>query len=1378
MSRFVRPNTLSTPIEVEMERFFRKEAFDTSLAPRYLIEGQASFAPPSTNIVQNLFAKSAENSIVLGDGAGFLLNSGAGVLSRNFFPTPTDPIPLRRSGGSVILKDGSLKPASELRGEDFFFAMDPGVQTVLEMQGYSAKNFRDVETHEEAYERFNNIQRRIDLRQKIVRYNEERPFFAGVTGVTNFGLDIVTDPTTLITFGTGALVKGAAAGTARASVSAVSKNAAKALADDGFRAAASTVFKQASGGGIDFLPQVIKNYSEGSRVAAYTLASISGGTQAVGFDFVAQYYEHKSRLEDLGDPTRFQYDFLRSGMSATIGMFFASLGAFAQGRKPKVPTEADVINQSPTSVMAERIRNKARKGSLVDEVRADLVEMDIMDVAEKWGRAAYSSEDYDNLVRDLVALEKTDDGTYVNTDTGQEFTAEELITHFTSTPTYEETRRFLRGLPLDDKNPDAQAPRLHRIGIEFRKNAERIRELREEIRRLTDSAAPEKEIAKAERALKKTVRAQRQLEIERSEAVSKFHFNEDNPEQNRLRVLLNDLPLTDIYFSQKDRRSRTEALIAAAASEVPEHRNGRIQKATSSLFGWLERVGALGTLANQTRKLKGIENNPLAQMITRLYAAYDPRVSDQYFGSPDGSSVVSVHENIIRQTIMRAGHTNAYRRIMRDKTPEQRAAIGAEVMQVRSGVKSLSDVSDEAKELFKHFDEYYERMGDRAINNGSLREKLKGYINISLNEKMDATTHNKLAKKLASWWKERRYDPTDMESPLHLGTLKNIGIIDSSGNLVEGTKRYGEVPGTLADLNDADAAKYLAELDNALEAQAHYAIARRIGRDRLSPEDPVARSENRPAIYRTDNRATRAIEQEFWLQDDVLELGVVLTDTEQVIHEYERGMGAYIAEQETATEIFGEAVRLTDAIDILKSRAEAMDSADPNKAIILEAVNNLTVMRDRTLHHRTHAATGLEKVIQPLVDLTAAAINQGILISMTPEILQAIIPRLFSKSERRILFRHMREIFNGEVSKQDLISFGYAHELEYGNGGRFFGSETVDPVGSIGKGARWWKHTSRKVFGEAFATQRLKRLVYASHHHKYGTRLIKNIDKLHHLRGVDPSDPKTFAAAARSAGFGGDVALARDVVRMGLHTPEAEQVLRALHGMDKEALLHPMNLKKIAGQIEDPELRTRALDLGDNIAQMAREKTDRIIVTRTSGTSLPDNDIIGSMALQFLSYPSSWFNAFLRRESESPNQIIAGYLGLYLAGEIMAAMMRDVAYRGVSPDDALADWEENFAEKSAQVASRIPFAGAWSPFVTAPLISLLTGDQAHLTGSAPAVSYLERTINGGLGTLNDIANGKEVNTQKLKNSLRLFPAIGSPVGQMIIEASSKDPSEE
>ncbi len=1477
MSRFPTYREPYSRTEREIERLLVNEQFQDNHRPQYLERGEATFLPPETNALQNLFLKPARRqfeSSGLGTAAS---TTGFSFFSSQFFPKGDNDIPLNISGDNAIFRDGTIKPVSDLSGTDYWDALDPHVQHVLSNKGVSKDQFRDIENKFEADERYNNIAHSIELDQKAQRFNEIRPSWASATGLAGFALDVITDPINLITFGTGSLVKSTATQGVSTGIRASTTALAKTATRDGMPFA--SVFSQASrasddlaghlltslqsskyvtrevvdidgrvmkvtfeviedlgdtrrlrpisvskeglakfkpkalpaGPGKDLVPvtvsplddatelvvrstsdlanvpgkglvrigsilddkipdvrrmktvrntageglvvipksmvagvpsttkttaaSLVQEATQTSARLSKTQAAMLGIAEATIYDTVTQYAEYKHRVDNLGIDEEFSYNYLNGAMSATLGGSLSALGASLAGRSPSPITNNSLIQDHPSSLVGRRAENKVRKGTAARDAQVDLIEMDAMHRVQAWSKAAYSSTQYRQI---MDAVEPLDAPFY---DSLGEF--------FSSAPTFNEAMAFIKGEKTDTSTELSSLLRT------IRDRSQKIRDLK------VNGESPE---------LKTLRRRQKTDEDRYRELVSRFEFREDK-EGYKFRRITEDLPFLDIYHNKTDRMSRMRDLVAGTMDNLPDSTQGQISKATHGIFKYLAKLGSQGTAARQYQKIEDIDSNPIAQVMARMFGAYDPRISNDFFTYSDGTSVTSIHDNIAAFAIKHSGFSNPYARIMRGKTEADRLAIGYEVLSARVGSREVSDLSQEAKELLPLYSKFFDESGRQGVRNGSLRGIIDDYTPFLLKEGLGNTVKNNLSSMYAKWLKDTQFG--DDFTELHRNTMYRLKILDDNGNLVKDSP-YEEIPVNKSDLLPEDLERYLEDLDASLNEEARDAITRRFGRKQGTPEDPVVRDEGRKIMFRTDNRASRAIEAKFWMSEDVRKLDVLDTDILKITQNYRDTMGAVIARQETLTEIFGEAARADDFFEHINTLIRNMDNTDPHKVILSDALEALRTMDKHTTGFRTREATGLEKIAVPMKDLTSATINQAIVIAMSPEMVTSVIPRLFNARDIRLFGKHLKEMLSFGLINDDMRAFAYASEVE-GGSGRYFGVDAIDPGSHVGKGFRSWRDFSRQWFGEAAVTKRLKRFRYLSDYGRTARKLYKVVDRLDELLvNIDPNDPRSIKDAARKAGFGSDAALARDYRRLGLHTKDAQRAVKRFMEVNEEALYNPEQAAQVAMRESDESLRSAMMDLADRIGILARESTDRVIVTRSAGTALKDNDALGALVLQFLTHPAGWFNATLRRYSQGPNSAFAAYLGMYLMGEATAAAIREVVFKGGTPETVITDWEENFVEKMANVSLRIPMAGPWSSWAVSPLTSLVTGQKGHLgLSSNPAFSFAESTVNGTVTSARKVFKGEEITDQNLRNMVRQFPLLGSPLGQTLIRSGEE-----
>ena len=1072
--------------------------------------------------------------------------------------------------------------------------------------------------------------------------------------------------------------------------------------------------------------------------------AIAGGVAAgVAFDGMSQYAEHVHRTENLGIEEEFRYDFMRGGASAILVGGLAAAGAIRFGRQPKSLTHSDIIASNPASLLGIRSSNMVRNGSAAADARVSLATADALRRAERWSEAAYSKDEYLQIMDVLSRMDIVDGPANGPT----EFSSLDVGAIFNHAPTFAEAMAFLRGGAEDIGETSVSKV---------------LRELREATENL------QKAKLSGDEALQKKLRKSiKKLEENRQILTDSFEFREGT-EGYRYRAILEDVPHTDIYNPKADRLHRLRGLMALKIEDLPISTQGNISKVTSRVFDYLARLGSQGVAARHYQKMAKLGDSPIAQNVARMIGAIDSRIANDFYTTPDGKSVLTVEQNIALFSLKRSQFTNTYHRVMSKVPKADRAAIGREVMQARTGIIDADNISDSAKELLPLFSRYYDEMAETGVRNGALRSKLDNYVNIQFEDGVSNRVWDELSAKLAKFWRDEEF--SDSSTKLHYGTLIRAKILKDTGDVVN--THYKTRPSKKSDLLPIDLERYELELDNTLGIEAKDAIARRQGRTKGRPEDPVVRDEGREVQYRTDNRASRTIEQKFWMSDDVLDMGIVDTELFNVMKSYERGMGAYIARQETMTDLFGEAVRFDDTVEVLRAEAKKLDNTDETKESILEAIDSLENMGKRVLGHNEKKATGLDKILVPILDLASGAIRQGVVIPMSTEVAVVGLSSLIRPSEAKLFVKHLREAFSLTKVREDLMAMGYTLDYERATD-RFFGTSPFEPANAVGKSARWFKENSTIWFGEEALTNRLRRFSFSAFHMRTGRKLMSIVDRLENLDvKLDPKDPKSLSKAARSAGFGGDAAFARDVRRLGLATKSSRKALARFKEIDPDSLNHPTNATRIAMKETDPELQKSMLEVADALGILARERTDRFIVKRSTGTQFRDHDNLGTAMLQFLTYPTSWFNAYLKRGMQGPNHQLAGYMGAYLLGEVTASILRDVVYKGKSIDEIMDEWDEDFYTKIGRIAQRIPVAGPWTDFAVSPLISLITGDSPRFSlASTPAGSFMEQGMDGAIGILRKFAGGEKVDPQEIQNATRMVPILGSPPSQYIMGRS-------
>ena len=1453
MAKYIRPTGPYTNAELGVLDAIRDERFSNFLVPSYLNEGEPSFNPPNSNLFSNIGDRLVRSGTDLGFGGGLVLQSGASFTAALGASQPNQQLPLRTAeGDQVLMPDGTYRKQDTLMGGDYFDALDPNVRYLMESNGFSRNNFSDIQSVDAAEDRYNNILFDIELNQSLQRYAEERPGWSKVGAVGSFIAEAATDPITLATLGTGALVGVSKAG-AKVTATQLLKQTAKETAEIGIRKAGINAFKSVATGEARILPNVLQDYRAANRFSAFLVGSAVASPVGMGYDYLAQVAEHYERVDRLGVTGPFEIDYARSGLSVLMMAGFGGLGGAAGYRStPKPLTNRDVVRLSPTSTVGRRFYNKARRGTASEDALADIIEVDVVDTADRISKAVYSINDYEEIsdllenvrfaervpygnapnesvvrIKGPEALEQMKSrglrvGSGVELQTPGSTTMyvvdeitplgllkvssgfgetkliqpNEAVRYFPEgIPTYGERNTNL-GFVIEDSSETlldlteaamffeqiptaAEAKRYLRTGEYFEPEYHSLLKQRDELvqryrdlqslRTLTD--AHRKTIKKLDSQIK-SVEADMRRVVDGGEVRDAlgnviqtyprgYNISQNNTDSVKIATVLRGTPLRDVRGRKPDRIKRTTDLLGLGEADSPERSLPQIQKATYSVFSALSKAFSIGTLAREGDKLniKGVRDHPLAIQIAKMFGAFDPRIANDSYTGPDGTGIKTTPEHQRDVRILRQEFDSALHHANRKKNNTQKKQIAREVVQIRSQIKSSS--GDAAvDEIVKGISKYFDEMGKLARRAGIIKEEIVDYLPVRLIPEKAADKLDELTALLAKRWYDGEYaDGTK----LHRNTLKTINLVDVEGRLLSDV--YDSVPTELDDLTPEHQTRYKEALIPGLEEEARWAISRKVGTNRGKGEDPIAREENRPVQFREDARSSRKIEQKFWYSDEVIDLEVIDLDLAHLVYDYEAGMGMYISRQLAMNEIFGEPVRFEDALEVMRNSVAA---DDPLRDTFKRALDALEELNARTMNHTKREVSGLEKLVQPITDLAASAVNQFMAISVIPEIAMTLSRTAMNPAEYKQVVNIIKDI-KGQITAEDLRLFGMTYEYQ-GEHSRMLGDGAIDPVTAVGKSARWWRNKSREVFGEAAITRRMKlahtRITYS----KTAKKILKVGDRMDVLATVDPNDPKAFAAAAREAGFGSDLHTAKEVRRIGLHDPEVREGLQALRDAGVEALENPRDALAVTARTEDPALRRKMNKATERLRRHAANEAETIIITRTSGTMLRTNNALAAALMQFLTFPTAWFNGFLRTRAQNSNSALAGYFMSFMLGEALAQMARD-ASRG-NADEVLQDWEDNFPEKLAMVGTRIPVAGAWTDVVLGPVRAAAFGGQFRTgLGSAPGIEMVTRIGNELVRNTRAVGSGESLGPDDFSNTARLAPVVGSPIGTWLLNNS-------
>ena len=266
---------------------------------------------------------------------------------------------------------------------------------------------------------------------------------------------------------------------------------------------------------------------------------------------------------------------------------------------------------------------------------------------------------------------------------------------------------------------------------------------------------------------------------------------------------------------------------------------------------------------------------------------------------------------------------------------------------------------------------------------------------------------------------------------------------------------------------------------------------------------------------------------------------------------------------------------------------------------------------------------------------------------------------------------------------------------------------------------------------------------------------------------------KAWRGIVRKAGFGGNWQVADKMWRAGLLDPERLAVLRAA-GEATGALQDTGVFKTL----DFNELMTysaptaEAQALYDDAFARLRNMMVNTIHKRVSEqsimqapTSQANRTWLGRTQLAMTSFARSWYDNNILDGAQMPARAFAGMMMVYLAGETMNRMVRDL-WKGRDFEDIKADIEEDPDNFVLRTLTNVPLLGQWSTMIR-PAVDALT-----LNGRRQKVDTGESAAEGAMASITDmmfdtvhgvspLAEDSEVQARTWRTAARLMPGYRS-----------------
>lgn len=1311
--------------------------------PTFLDEDGASFTQPSTNLLQASGLIVRRGALSLGEAAYIPgVGSVAEMIARVGVDTTDDNLPpFEMSGGRIVLDGGETVAPEEATGQQMYNALDPVVRQILEQNGYSESNFKDAD-FETFKERYNNASHFIRVNDRLDRYQHQRPALYWVAHAGAFGANALTDPITYLSFGAAKGVKTVGTALAKSSVKAGAKEAVESkVRQSVIRLAAEMKVNR-----LDIAQALARLGTDGNKIAAYSLYAGLGGFAGFSQDLLNQYFEHEERL-DQGFEEAFGYDPMRGAVSTLVGAAFASWGGLLMNKGVIVPTNKAVAALNDTTLNGRVMKSLLRRGTIQEDAVADLRAISGWDRVQAYLDGVYSEED-----ASIVQLYLDD--WMASADPKR--TEQEVRDFMLSIPTPNELIRYLKGEDVDTI-----------VGSAMRD----LSSINETIRTLRSKGSTGKELEEALlkrdmilAGLADTKTAFKFKKTPVSRSASGVQLNEEAAKaSSAVETIMQTMEPLTIYSKEKARKAFTDGLLARKAEEavggqMSTNDRGLIRK---YLFDTTDVLGGAFTPSGTGRALTKT-GNWLDLQIAKMIAAVDMHGSDAYIAREFGEAVPSLHWRSSLDAAHRRSLSRKILPILRKYKGDEAALENVQRTALRlAGGESIPNASEDAKHLARMLRQFYDNRGSRGVASGSLKDLLTNYVHIRLVKHPANMEGSGLIQELGQRYARYLYNKHYSGDDLHLGTLADMGIITRDGEFKAG-RGLESVPRKRSELTPELLEEYNARLHRQLEIEAELSFKRRLNRRTSDKYDPAITGDDTPYIYREQSAAARKIEQEFYLSDEVAELGIVDYDILNNMRAYDNSFGAKIRTTELLKDIFGAPVRWEDVMQALRSRVDS-DSSHPNYNARQRGLQRLQAAYDMATQHGYRTDTDpMAGVHDALVAWRAAITNSRVVLSMAPEQIGLITRGLFRPWEIRTMVRDMISLY-GKTRKADIEDFALTHMYE-DEVSRFFGdalNEMQPSDSTLGRSINATKKTAafvRKIFLEQFVTEQNRRVAFNMLFSDAFRRITKNPERASVLGG-DFTDVKAFRKAAREAGFGGDVDTARLLRMSGIAKPEVVEGLVLLkqksRGRNARAVL-----SAIAEETDRPtQVKMRAAY--DALFRFARQKTDEVIVTPTPSTRLDLTKTPGFLKphVQFLSYRVAWFNSFLFRAGSEPFALGAGLLGASALGEALNMIHYDILYGGRSPEEVMEEWKEKPIQKMAEAVARVPIGGAFSD-AWGMALSIFTGSRTAQPSAIPAKSMVENFVNSTSGNIRSYINGEGDPQKTMTDLSKINPMQG------------------
>jgi len=275
---------------------------------------------------------------------------------------------------------------------------------------------------------------------------------------------------------------------------------------------------------------------------------------------------------------------------------------------------------------------------------------------------------------------------------------------------------------------------------------------------------------------------------------------------------------------------------------------------------------------------------------------------------------------------------------------------------------------------------------------------------------------------------------------------------------------------------------------------------------------------------------------------------------------------------------------------------------------------------------------------------------------------------------------------------------------------------------------------------------------------------------------------KAWKGIVRANGFGGNWQAAEKMQRAGLLDPKRLHILRrageatgSLHEGTFKTLDFNQMMRYTGAGAEEQSLFNEAFgSLKQMIVSTIHKRVSEQSILQTP-TSAASRTWHGRTQLAMTSFARSWYDNNIMDMAQMPMRASVGLIGVYLFGETMNSIMRDL-WKGRTIEDTMADIEADPDNFIARSLTRLPVLGAWNALAMPAADALTRDGRTHRldTGESAAEGAIASTLDIVFDSVHgSLSDDEEVQARTWRTASRFIPGYRSWWASMLATGAER-----